>query len=208
MQLPYTCVNGYQPQHTLSSYASQRSINTSEFNEPQSPDDLNDEKYHLLRAYQQSCVVRSFTSLNTSNTLTSVSNNLYLLVTGTHPSSRDNFTSVTIHFLAGFTTKHDNEFEADEHARDDDDDVKLHERLGQGLTRFGWYNDIYTFHTDVCNSANLPEIKHFLNNHVPKSTLNADTVTRFRGYEIDDSIHTLIIHIHLELCNLQLQDTQ
>ncbi|XP_064598413.1 trafficking kinesin-binding protein 1-like isoform X3 [Liolophura sinensis] len=65
--------------------------------------------------------------------------------------------------------------------------------------------------TDVCNSANLPEVEilSLIEEQIPKYRLRADTITDFQGYNNEDWIQTPIISIDtdLELTEEQIEET-
>ncbi|XP_021351763.1 trafficking kinesin-binding protein 1-like isoform X3 [Mizuhopecten yessoensis] len=65
--------------------------------------------------------------------------------------------------------------------------------------------------TDVCNSADLPEVEIFslIEEQIPKYRLRADTITNFCGYENEDWIQTPIIPLDqdIELTTEQIAET-
>ena len=65
--------------------------------------------------------------------------------------------------------------------------------------------------SEVCNSANLPEVEIFslIEEQIPKYRLRSDTITDFCGYENEDWIQTPLIPIDedLELSTEQIDET-
>ncbi|XP_069107412.1 uncharacterized protein [Argopecten irradians] len=65
--------------------------------------------------------------------------------------------------------------------------------------------------TDVCNSADLPEVEilSLIEEQIPKYRLRADTITNFCGYENEDWIQTPLIPLDqdIELTTEQIAET-